>query len=613
MVSNDYLQIWVRQGDSLEAAFKKANASDKGVIINIAEGEYEVYDTLVIKRNNISIIGENNNVKLKGSKKIQIDNTGRTIVTINLKKNGINDAGQFGQGPFKDFWEEYDIPKPHMTDFGPGMELFYKNRHMPVSRYPKDGYIFIKKSLGKTYTYYKNERNGSAEGIFIADDDEITTFKNFNEIMLVGYWQYDWATQRHMIEDIDKNTGIIKVKKPYHCFGYRDGRSYFDDRAGMFYALNVKEKISLPGEWAVNRKNMEVYLYPYEGQKYVEISCVNDMIYANGYKNIKISGISISQCRKSGIVLENCSDINLSDINIQNVGAWGILGENCNNMIVSQCEICHTGGGGIGINGGNRQTLISCGNIISNCVIHNIAVWHKTYMAAIDISGVGCTISQNLIYDVPHFGIVFSGNNHIIKKNEIKNACYESNDAGAVYSGRNYTYRGNIIRYNYIHDLYGYNNAGCMGVYFDDGMSSASVYGNIFTNIPHMAVLIGGGRDFKIHNNIFFNCRMAINYDKRIFFVEELQERLKQRLAEIDYKSTIWKKAYPDLYNIYDNNIYLPLGNEIYKNTVIGGEGFALQMRDMCDITKIFDNTFIDIKENVKHKSNYDDWHYITK
>ena len=227
--------------------------------------------------------------------------------------------------------------------------------------------------------------------------------------------------------------------------------------------------------------------------------------------------------------------------------------------------------------------------------------------------GWGCTVSENYIYDVPHFGIVFAGNNHVIEKNEISKACYETNDAGAIYSGRNWTFRGNIIRYNYLHDLRGHENKGCAGVYFDDLMSSAEVYGNIFANIPYIALLLGGGRDFDIYDNTFYNCKMAVMYDKRgVMWASYSNDggRLGERLKEVDYKSDTWKNAYPKLYTIKENDMLMPMGNKIRNNTIIGGDGFALQTADLSDITQIEGNTFVH-SDAEKHEINHVDWFYI--
>lgn len=611
------MDILVKNGDSIFDAFETANKCNEDVYIKIEKGRYETEKTLLIERDNITIEGEVG-TEIAASRRIYFDcekSKGR-IVEIDLKKHGITDIGTFGEGPFEDFWLVHDIPKPHMTEYGPGAELFYDNKIMPISRYPEDGFMRITKSLGKEATYFKGKPNGSKEGIFIADDDAV---KNWDpkSVFLIGYWYHDWATQRQSIKSIDRESGIIELNEPYHYSGYRDGECYTSNLGAQFYAINVRDAVNKPGAWCIDRTNSVLYIYPYEGQNYIDISCAEDAIYSKNHKNIKISGVNISQCRKSGVYLEACENVSIKNVSVKNVGAWGILGENCTKTCFEDCEVFLTGGGGIGVNGGKRDILEASENIIRRCTVHDIARWHKTYMAAIDIAGVGCTVSGNYIYNVPHFGIVYAGNNHIIEKNEINNACYESNDAGAIYSGRNWTFRGNIIRYNYIHDLMGHENKGCVGLYFDDAVSSAEVYGNMFANIPYIGLLLGGGRDFDIHDNSFFNCNMSIMYDMRAATWKNMCEngggRLAERLAEIDYRSDIWKKAYPELYTIEENDKLMPLGNKIKNNTVIGGCGFALQSEKLVSITEIEGNEFAVFSQMPERDKFHADWYYIDK
>lgn len=588
--------ITVKKGQNLVEAIESVNMLKEPVVMKIEKGNYEIDRTVVIKRDDISIEGEAG-TNIYGSRKIYFDAGSEKIVKINLKEHGITDTGRFGEGPFEDFWKVHDIPKPHMTEYGPGAELFFEGKIMPIARYPETGFMRIKKSLGETPTYCDEKRNGTKEGVFLADDEAVKEWDDYRNILLLGYWMYDWATQRHTIKSIDPDSGAIEVNKPYHASGYRDGACYMNAGGAQFFAINVRKAIKKPGQWCIDRENGVLYIYPYEGQNYVNISCAEDAFYSKGHKNVKISGINICECRKSGICFEDCSNVSVKNVTVQNVGGWGILGENCLNASVEYCEVSLTGGGGIGVNGGDRNTLLPSQNVIRGCTVHDIARWHRTYMAALDISGVGCVLTENYVYDVPHFGIVFAGNNHIIEKNEINNACYESNDAGAIYSGRNWTFRGNVIRYNYLHDLKGHENRGCFGLYFDDAMSCAEVYGNIFANIPYVALILGGGRDFDIHDNTFCNCNTAIMYDKRAATWPEMKDndggRLAERLAEIDYRSEIWKNAYPELYVIEENDKLMPLGNKFRNNTVIGGNGFALQSEDLAHITVIEGNVFM--------------------
>jgi parallel beta-helix repeat protein len=117
------------------------------------------------------------------------------------------------------------------------------------------------------------------------------------------------------------------------------------------------------------------------------------------------------------------------------------------------------------------------------------------------------------IHDAPHAGIILTGNEHLIEFNNIHHLAQETGDVGAIYVGRDYTERGAIIRHNYIHDLGGVG-FGSMAVYLDDCSSGITVEGNIFYNLKYGA-FVGGGRDNRIHNNVFVSCNPAIRVDAR--------------------------------------------------------------------------------------------------
>lgn len=594
----------VHNGKELENVFEVLNCGDT---VSLEKGVYEITKTLEFKENNITVVGNGSTVK--GSVRVPV--SGEGIVEIDLKNLGITDFGRFGEGPYEDFWKgEVSVPKPHLTDLGPGLELFYEGKLMPISRYPEVGFIRITEALGETPIMFKNERNGSSEGIFRCGDDKIKDFKDTDELLLVGYWNADWATQRHTIKSISDD-GVIEVNKPWHTFGYRDGGCFTGEIGGKFYVLNAREAIKYPGQWCINRKTGKLYVYLFEGQEYVEISLANDIFHANGKSSLSICDLNLSQCRKSGICIENSRDITISNCNVTNAGAWGILGENCMRMSVSDCFVTETGGGGIALWGGDRNTLTSSENSISGCEITEIARWHKTYMAAIEIGGVGGHVYENKIYDVPHFGMLYSGNNHIIEKNDIGNACYESNDAGAIYTGRDYSYRGHIIRYNYLHDMYGFEGKGCIGLYFDDAVSSASVYGNTFANMPYIALLLGGGRDYDIHDNVFINCKMAVMIDARASRWKNFTSNPMKVLSRVDYRGDIWKKAYPELFDFLDNNPFMPLGNKLYRNRIIGGDGLCIESSDVAKLLELKDNEFVKPSKPTEHEINHYNWYYI--
>ena len=200
------------------------------------------------------------------------------------------------------------------------------------------------------------------------------------------------------------------------------------------------------------------------------------------------------------------------------------------------------------------------------------------YTPGISLNGVGNRATHNLIDNAPHQAIGFGGNNHLIEFNEIHSVCYESNDAGAIYSGRDWTMRGTVIRYNYLHDITGFEGRGCVGVYLDDMYCGTEIVGNVFYRVTS-AAFIGGGRDCLIENNIFVECQPAVHIDARALgwasagadgWVKEGKE--KSTLSGIKYNQPPYSERYPRLVNILAEDPAAPRGNVVARNICVGGK-----------------------------------------
>lgn len=576
---------------STSEALREALSQKDAKIVKLKKGRYEIEKPLTLT-DNTELIAEKG-VCLCGSKRIAFENTGG-VVQICLAEHGIVSNFEFGGGPYKNFWREHDVPKPHMDDCGPGMELYFGSRKMKLARYPERGYMGIEKCLGTTPVGNPYAENPIfQEGVFVPKEREVFERNDPQDMLLVGYWAFDWATQRHSIESYDAAAGVLQVKEPYHLYGYCASWAHF-------YALNVKTAMKKPGDWYVDRKNAILYLIPYKNQTYVDVTVCDNLFEGESIKNVRIENIELEQCRKSAFHFSNCVNVTVSSCTVKNVGAWGIIADNCMDCLFTRTHISHTGGGGIACSGGDRATLTSSGNVISHNDITKIAYWHRTYLAGIEINGVGNQVRFNKIYDVPHFAIVFHGNEHILEGNEICNACAETGDAGAVYAGRDYTCRGNVIRNNYIHDIIGYKGKGAngaFGLYFDDGMCSAEVYGNVFANISAYAILLGGGRDFNIHDNTFYRCKNAMSMDNRMEVWPSGNSQQLLHLSDVPYRNDIWKKAYPTLYYLLDDEPKKPKGNHFIRNTLIatGAVRFASYCApDTPTLLKNEDNITVD-------------------
>ncbi|MBQ3822154.1 MAG: hypothetical protein II807_03805, partial [Thermoguttaceae bacterium] len=187
--------------------------------------------------------------------------------------------------------------------------------------------------------------------------------------------------------------------------------------------------------------------------------------------------------------------------------------------------------------------------------------------------------AHNLVEDAPHMGMGFGGNDIVIEYNEISDVCQESNDAGAIYTGRNWTMRGNILRGNYMHDITGFEGRGCVGMYLDDMFSSAAMEGNLYVNVTR-ASFIGGGRDCKIVDNVYINCKPALHIDARALgwcadhadgWIQEAKE--KGTISGIKYDQPPYSERYPELASIFaeGKTPKAPEGNVISGNICVGG------------------------------------------
>lgn len=282
--------------DSIENLKEILEVPDSAdLVINLENKVYELYEGIHIKRSGFTLNG--NGAVVKGSRKVDLSGMEKQngIVKISLKAFNIP-VGDYHNVQFP-WCIDYKPDNPASNNVkrdafgteiingprcggvypqdhaGPDLELFYNGEAMPVSRYPKEGYIDIKKTLseGASIDPQNTTHEGGAIGIIIPDDDKFTKMEKAEEALLFGYWSFDWSPHHHAVKSIDAENNIIEVDGPYDRWGYWDARGQ-DKLRGRFYATNVYEALDEPGAWFVDRTNNELYIHPYEGQTEVEIS-----------------------------------------------------------------------------------------------------------------------------------------------------------------------------------------------------------------------------------------------------------------------------------------------------------------------------------------------------
>ena len=313
-----------------------------------------------------------------------------------------------------------------------------------------------------------------------------------------------WDESLVGVSDMDTKTNTLTFSTPSGhppgAFGVK-----------KYVVWNVREGMTEPGQWYLDRTAGKVVYWPLPGEALnkakVFAPTIESIIQIKGKKNnpasnITIRGIKLSVTttplkaggfgagRFDGAVSitsgENCR---LVDLEIANVGGQGIKVSG-NNLRIENCHVHNTGACGIKFSG--------AGSVITNNYIHDIGL---TYPSAIGLQGGGKDneISHNEIHDTPYTAINWGGQRNRIEDNLIYRAMLELHDGGGIYcfAGKELVLRGNFIRD--IPDTGGY---GSSAYYLDERSENCIVEGNLSLRVGrpthnHMAT------NNNIRNNVF--------------------------------------------------------------------------------------------------------------
>jgi len=199
--------------------------------------------------------------------------------------------------------------------------------------------------------------------------------------------------------------------------------------------------------------------------------------------------------------------------------------------------------------------------------------------------------------------VFVGGNDHLFEFNEVHHVCTETDDCGALYKGRNPSCRGNLIRFNYWHDIGSPMGHGNAAVYFDDGDGGDTVFGNVFVRCGEPGkgsfgtVFSHGGHDIRAENNIFIDCKRALGsapWDEArwrdalkggqdCFFIEKL-------LHEVDITKPPYITHYPELVGYLDPPSGVPRVNRARLNLLVrcgevSGGNWRLEPNANCLLT----------------------------
>ncbi|HEY3319124.1 MAG TPA: right-handed parallel beta-helix repeat-containing protein [Planctomycetota bacterium] len=412
-------------------------------------------------------------------------------------------------------------------------------------------------------------------GSFIPDDPRPERWKIDEGVWLLGYWTHDWCDEVLRIGSYDKDKKIIALAAP-HNYGINGGTWGAAKR--RFFALNLLEELDAPGEWYLDRTNKRLYFYPpaaLNNASIVLATLSQPLLNLKGTKNVKFVGLRFEYGHSDGLSLQKTENVEIAGCTVANLGGHGISIDGKANTVRS-CDLFNLGTGGISVNGGDRKTLEPAKNVVLNNHIHHYGIFKRTYAAGIGAQGCGQIVRNNCIHDAPHNAVLYGGNENLFEFNEVYRVVMETGDAGAFYTGRDWTTQGNILRYNFIHDLGGGDakHVNTMGVYLDDCDSGDTLQGNVFLRAGR-AIMIGGGRDNPVINNLVVDCPIGLHLDSRGMTWKQWNDpkdtswSLEEKAKRLNYTQPPWSVKYPRLAAIMNESPREPLNNPIKRNVFV--------------------------------------------
>ena len=487
-------------------------------VIYLKNGTYNITDTILIKGENITIRGEENTV-IQGCAKIDswVD-----------EGNGVFSART-----------EYDADA-----------LYINDEKYQMARFPK---------------YNPNVRIFGGFSRDVLSRAKAEAWKNPSGAFIHAMHLHNWGGYSYEVTGKDENGNLTYIG------GWQNNRQ-MGMHSDFKYIENVREEMTLPGEWYFDKENHRVYVIPKPGHRLdgAEI-CVNSSFFTlKGCKNVKIENIKIRRAKRTfmltnepllrsdwtiyrggAIYFTNSSDCSVSKCSLLDIGTNGVFVDGKNsNITVSKCHFKDLGASGVCFVGkpssvrsplfdatksqsffdidkkrGPKSNEYPKGCTVENCLIEHVGALEKQ-ATGVEISmSYGISVINTSIYDASRAGInisegTFGG--HLIDGCDVFDTVKETGDHGSFNSwGRDRFWHLSDLAQN---EIYKYANLDCMSktiirnsrfrcdrgwdIDLDDGSSYYEIYNNLCLN---GGIKLREGFFRHVHNNITVNNSIHIH------------------------------------------------------------------------------------------------------
>ena len=230
--------------------------------------------------------------------------------------------------------------------------------------------------------------------------------------------------------------------------------SWAGPKTHQYIVWNIREGMTHPGQWYVDRTNRKIVYWPKSWEKpenmqvviptqthiieieknssgitleNLQLSCAGGPILNTGYGTGNIA---------AAIQASNVKNLTLKNTVIKNVAGWAVKVTG-SNISIADCEFSFTGAGGLRYDGKHIS--------VERCGIHDLG---KLYFGAVGIMGGGNfnLVSHCELYRIPYCAINSLGNQSVAEFNLIYSFKQTMVDGGAIYGADDSTtYRNNAV------------------------------------------------------------------------------------------------------------------------------------------------------------------------
>jgi len=426
-------------------------------------------------------------------------------------------------------WREHEgsiyvtrLPRK-VTAGGRFLQLFYRGKRQTLARYPNvdpqhprtGGFLYISGVVqkgSKTLLKYDPARL------------DPSGWSRPREVRLHVWPWLNWNRNIASLAAVDSENHVLTLQSP---------ASYMLSEGNRFFIENALEELDAPGEWYYDEHTRLLYFWPPDGQHprdQVSVPVLRTLVRIAGepgdgafVQGISLQHLGLSETKGGLVEIRAAHNCTIAGCTLTNCGGTGMsISDRSHHNSVLGCDVAHVRGSAIVLQGKvdweHRLEGRISHNTISNNHVHDVGEGGNAWGAICIWPGCGGNVthdnvvSHNLVHDTPRQGITFNGFRNVVEYNHVHHTNQEQSDTGAIGMGSRDIYeRGSIVRHNYVHDTGGYCMLKpgvwdyphyCWGVYLDDYTSGVHVYGNLIVRAQRGGVMVHGGQDNVIENNI---------------------------------------------------------------------------------------------------------------